>query len=68
MAQTAVMHDDRIPVPEIDGGQVAGENLLGLDVVHATAGLVGDLCRIVEQGVEVRTRVVGAVSAFGGKI
>ncbi len=48
------MHHDRIPIPEIDGGQIAGENLLGLDVVHAPPGRVRDLGRVIEQGVEPR--------------
>jgi hypothetical protein len=62
------MHDDGIPVPEIDGGQVAGENLLDPDVVRATAALVRALGCVIEQGIELRIRVVPAVVALGRKI
>ncbi len=37
MGEATIMHDDGILVPEIDGGKVAGENLLGFNVVRATA-------------------------------
>jgi hypothetical protein len=62
------MDHNRIPIPEIDGGQVAGENLLSLDVVSAATRGVRALGCIVEQGIEPRIRVAAAVSAFRREI
>ncbi len=62
------MHHDRIPVPEIDGGQIAGENLRGLNVVGATAGRIRDLGCVIEQGIEPRIRIVASVVALGRKV
>ncbi len=67
VCEPPVMHHDRIPVPEIDGRQVAGENLLRLDVVRAPPGCVFALGCVFEQGVEPGIGVVAAVGALREK-
>src|ERR1035438_629354 len=63
--QPPVMHHNRIPVPEIDGWQIASQNLLRLNIFGAPPGGVLTLRCIAEQGVEPRVRVVAAVHTFG---
>ena len=65
MRQALVVHDDRVAIPEIDGGQIFGENLLRLGVILAAAGLVGILGGVIEQRIEFRIRVMAAVGALG---
>ena len=43
MGEPPVMHHDRVLIPEVDGRQVAGENLLRFNVIGATAGRVLDV-------------------------
>ena len=67
MGQPLVIDHYRVPVPEIEGGQIAGEDLLRLDIVGAAPGRVSAGVRVVEQCVEPGIRVVTAIRALGGE-
>src|SRR5271168_4973997 len=63
MREAAAVNDDGIEIPEIEGRQVAGEDLLGPCVIGAAARGVEALGCIVEQFVELRIGVVAAIGA-----
>jgi len=65
MGEALVVDDDRVAVPEIDGGKIRGQDLLGLDIIGATAGLIGILSSIVEQRIERGIGIVAAVGSLG---
>ena len=68
MPQAAVVHDDRIAVPEIDGWKIVSQNLLGLEIIGAAEVCVGALAGVAEQRVELRIGIVAAVVTLGRKI
>jgi hypothetical protein len=65
VGQPLVVNDYRIAVPEVDGGEVDGEDFLGFNVVGAAAGGVSAFGGIVEQGIEIGIGVMAAVGALG---
>lgn len=52
MGEPAVMHDHGVAIPEIDGRQIAGKNLLDFGVFGAAPCGVFAFGCVVEQGVE----------------
>jgi hypothetical protein len=65
--QAPVVHHDGIRVPEIESRQIAGQNLLRLNILRSTPGRISALGRVVEQGVEPRIGLVAAICALGCK-
>src|SRR5579859_1550336 len=62
--QAPVMHQDRIPVPEVEGRQIVRQNLLDLHIVRLPSLLVGRLGGIVQQSIQLRVSVAAAIRPF----
>src|SRR6185437_6300960 len=65
MSQPSVVNDDGIEIPEIDRRQIAGGNLLCLDVVGASGGDVWIAGGIIEERIKLGIGVAAAVGAVG---
>ena len=68
MREAAVVHDDRIAIPEIDRRQIARQNLLRLGVIGMADIRVGTLAGVAEQRVQLRIGIVAAVVSQGRKV
>jgi len=68
MSEPFVVHHHRVAIPEIDGRQVARQDLLRFDVVLAPFLLIGTLRRVVAEGIELRIGVVAAICALWGRL
>jgi len=68
VAHAFVVDKNVIQIPEIDIGQLVGEDELQFGVVDFALGLVDFAASLVDQGVDFRIRIVATIGSVRGKL